>query len=123
VHDSQETDILLSEADKGQPLHADSAYSGEPVSLVVEQKEMINQIHEKGYRNNPLTEEQKENNRVKSKTRARIEHIFGFIENSMNGSFIRTIGIERATGVVGLMNLTYNMFRYLQLISLHSGQA
>lgn len=123
MHDSQETDILLSEADKGQPLHADSAYSGEPVSLVVEQKEMINQIHEKGYRNNPLTEEQKENNRVKSKTRARIEHIFGFIENSMNGSFIRTIGIERATGVVGLMNLTYNMFRYLQLISLHSGQA
>lgn len=84
---------------------------------------MINHIHEKGYRNTPLTEEQKESNRIKSKVRARIEHIFGFIENSMNGSFIRTIGIKRATAVVGLMNLTYNMFRYLQLISLPSGQA
>ena len=115
VHDSQETDSLLSEKDKGQPLHADSAYSGEPVAQVVEKKEMINQIHEKGYRNNPLTEEQKENNKVKSKTRARVEHIFGFIENSMNGSFIRTIGMKRATAVVGLMNLTYNIFRAIQL--------
>ncbi|MEK7762983.1 MAG: IS5 family transposase [Nitrospirota bacterium] len=121
VHDSQETEPLLTEADKGQPLHADSAYSGEPVAQVVEKKEMVNQIHEKGYRNNPLTEEQKENNRIKSKTRARVEHIFGFIENSMNGSFIRTIGIKRATAVIGLMNLTYNMFRYMQLVSLHSG--
>ena len=76
---------------------------------------MINHIHEKGYRNTPLTEEQKESNCVKSKVRARIEHIFGFIENNTNGSFIRTIGIKRATAVVGLMNLTYNMFRAIQL--------
>ena len=85
-------------------MHADSAYSGEPIDQVVEQKKMGNQIHEKGYRNNPLTEEQKENNRIKSKTRARVEHIFGFIENSMNGSFIRTIGIERATNYKKIMN-------------------
>ncbi|MEK6616067.1 MAG: hypothetical protein AABZ32_08155 [Bacteroidota bacterium] len=32
----------------------------------------------------------------------------------MNGSFIRTIGIKRATAVIGLMNLTYNIFRALQ---------
>lgn len=115
VHDSQETEPLLSEKDKEQPLHADSAYSGEPVAKVVEQKEMINQIHEKGYRNNPLTDPQKENNKVKSKTRARVEHIFGFIENSMNSPYIQTIGIKRATAVVGLMNLTYNIFRAIQL--------
>jgi hypothetical protein len=33
-------------------------------------------FHEKGYRNHPLTEEQKANNREKSKTRARVEHVF-----------------------------------------------
>lgn len=115
VHDSQETDPLLSEEDKGQPLHADSAYSGNPIKEIVEQHEMKNHIHEKGYRNNPLTEAQKENNKIKSKTRARVEHIFGFIENSMNGSFIRTIGIKRATAVIGLMNLTYNIFRAIQI--------
>ena len=121
VHDSQETENLLAEKDKGQPLNADSAYSGEPIAEIVEEKEMINQIHEKGYKNKPLTDEQKASNKIKSKTRARVEHVFGFIENSMNGSFIRSIGIKRATAIIGLMNLTYNMFRYMQLVSLHSG--
>jgi transposase, IS5 family len=46
---------------------------------------MENKVYEKGYRNKPLTKEQKENNREKSKTRARVEHVFGFMEQSMNG--------------------------------------
>ena len=115
MHDSQPIKNLLSEKDKGQSLHGDRAYSGEPVKEIVGKMEMENQIHEKGYRNRPLTETQKENNKTKSKTRARVEHIFGFIENSMNGSFIRSIGIRRATAIIGLMNLTYNMFRAMQL--------
>jgi IS5 family transposase len=121
VHDSQPTDELLSEGDAGQYLNGDSAYTGEEVEEIVEKKKMNNQINEKGYRNHPLTEKQRENNKIKSKTRARIEHVFGFIENSMNGSFIRTIGIKRATCVIGLMNLTYNLFRFVQIISIHSG--
>ena len=72
-------------------------------------------MNEKGYRNNPLTEEQKANNKEKSKTRARVEHLFGFVENSMNGSFIRTIGIARAKAKIGMMNLTYNICRCVQL--------
>ena len=32
-------------------------------------------IHEKGYRNHPLTQEQKQNNREKSKIRAKVEHV------------------------------------------------
>ena len=115
VHDSQEVEALLDEQDKGQSIHADSAYSGEPVAKAIDQCKMVAQINEKGYRNKPLTEDQKDNNRVKSKTRARVEHIFGFIENSMGGSFLRTIGIIRATRTIGLMNLTYNIFRAIQL--------
>ena len=115
VHDSQVIEQLVTEQDTGQPLYADSAYSGEPIAQSISKAQMINCIHEKGYRNRPLSKEQKEKNRIKSKTRARVEHIFGFIENSMNGSYIRTIGIKRATAVIGLMNLTYNMFRYIQL--------
>tara|TARA_R110000782_G_scaffold237188_1_gene323662 strand:+ start:424774 stop:424935 length:162 start_codon:yes stop_codon:yes gene_type:complete len=49
---------------------------------------MKNKIHEKGYRNKPLTDEQKENNTEKSKTRARVEHVFGFIK--MKKSIFRT---------------------------------
>ena len=70
------------------------------------------QICEKGKRNQPLTEEQKESNREKSKTRCRIEHIFGFMTNSMHGITIRSIGITRAWFNIGLTNLVYNFCRY-----------
>lgn len=76
---------------------------------------MKNNVHEKGYRNKPLTEEQKANNTKKSKIRARVEHVFGFMEQSMNGLALKSVGIIRATGMIGLINLTYNLFRYEQI--------
>ena len=115
VHDSQVIEGLLTENDKGQPLYADSAYGGEGQEKVYKEKEVISKVHEKGYRNKPLTEEQKANNHKKSKTRARVEHIFGFVENSMNGSTVRTIGMARAKAKIGIMNLTYNINRCVQL--------
>ena len=66
-----------------------------------------------------LTEEQRETNREKSRTRSRVEHIFGFMENTMNRLYIRTVGLARATAVIGLINLTYNMSRYEQIIRLN----
>ena len=77
---------------------------------------MNNKVHEKGYRNKPLTDDQKKSNNEKSKTRARVEHVFGFMEQSMNGLFIRSVGMVRAKGIIGLINLTYNLFRYEQVI-------
>ena len=115
VHDSQALDDLLTEEDKGQDLHADSAYTGESQEKVIEKYGVVNQVHEKGYRNKPLTDEQKVNNKEKSKTRARVEHVFGFMEQSMNGLAVKSVGIKRATGIIGLINLTYNLFRYEQV--------
>jgi len=119
VHDSQATEGLLDEKDKDQDLYADSAYTGEEQEKTIAKYEMNNKVHEKGYRNKPLTEQQKKNNNEKSKTRARVEHVFGFMEQSMNGLKIKSIGIERATGIIGLINLTYNLFRYEQVIRLN----
>jgi IS5 family transposase len=118
VHDSQATSTLLNEKDKGEDFFADSAYSGEPQEVIIEEKGMSNQVCEKGTRNHPLTEEQKASNREKSRVRSRVEHIFGFMENSMNAMYIQCIGIQRATAIIGLMNLTYNMFRKIQLSAL-----
>lgn len=119
VHDSQATDGLLTEKDKGQELYVDSAYTGENQEVTIAKHKMINKVHEKGYRNNPLTEHQKKNNTEKSKTRARVEHVFGFMEQSMNGLKLKSIGLIRATGIIGLINLTYNMFRYEQIVRLN----
>jgi IS5 family transposase len=119
VHDSQVLEPVLDKAkDRGQPLFADSAYTGQSCEKVIAEAEMINGVNEKGYRGHPLTDEQKENNRLKSKVRARVEHIFGFMENSMNEMYINTIGLPRAATIIGLMNLTYNMFRKVQIVEL-----
>ena len=116
IHDSQPIDDLLDESDKGKDIWADSAYTGQEIYETFDEYEMKQHINEKGYRNRPLTDEQKNLNREKSKTRARVEHIFGFMENSMKGGFIRSIGIKRAQGNIGLINLVYNFCRYWQIV-------
>ncbi len=115
VHDSQALDDLLEEEDKGQDFYADSAYTGEDQEKTIDKYEMNNKVHQKGYRNKPLTDEQKASNKEKSRTRARVEHVFGFMEQSMNGLVVKSVGLERATGIIGLINLTYNLFRYEQV--------
>jgi IS5 family transposase len=118
VHDSQPLDDLLTEKDEEQDFHADSAYTGENQEKVISKYKMKNKVNEKGYRNKPLTDEQKASNREKSKTRARVEHVFGFMEQSMNGLVLKSVGMVRANGIIGLINLTYNLFRYEQTIRL-----
>lgn len=119
VHDSQAIEDLLDEKDEGQDLHADSAYTGKEQEKTIAKFKMNNKVHEKGYKNQPLTEEQKKNNNEKSKIRARVEHVFGFMEQSMNGLKLKSTGIIRATGIIGLINLTYNLFRYEQVMRLN----
>jgi IS5 family transposase len=109
VHDSQELKNLVDKKDKA--LYGDSAYTGEEVQSCISKKTK-NRIHEKGYRDHPLTKTQIKNNTAKSRIRARVEHVFGTMTNSMGGIFVRSIGIIRAEGNIALMNLTYNIKRY-----------
>ena len=115
VHDSQPLDDLLCEDDRDQDFHADSAYTGENQDAMIAKYGMVNKVCEKGYRGHPLTDEQKASNREKSKIRARVEHVFGFMEQTMQGLHLRSIGIERASGIIGLINLTYNLCRFEQI--------
>jgi len=115
VHDSQVIDELLNENDQNEDFYADSAYTGENQESIIEKRKMKNKVCEKGYRNKPLNDEQKLSNKKKSSIRSRVEHIFGFMEMSMHGMYFYNIGIKRIKGVIGLMNLTYNMFRKIQL--------
>ena len=109
VHDSQALIGLIDEKDK--VLYADSAYSGNPIAEELPEG-IENQIHAKGYRNRPLSEKQKAENKRKSKTRSRIEHVFGYMTGTMQGITVRSIGIARAMFNIGLTNLVYNLCRY-----------
>jgi IS5 family transposase len=117
VHDSQTVEDLVEEDDG--VLHADSAYTGKVIETILEEKGVKGEICEKGYRGHPLTGEQKKRNRKKSKIRVRVEHIFGFMTNTMrDGLKMRWIGMRRVTAGIGLLNLVYNMARYEQIIRL-----
>ena len=115
VHDSQVLETLIEKEDSHHELYADSAYSSQSIESLMKKKKIRNRIHEKGYRSQPLTDAQKERNRNKSRIRVRVEHVFGYMTNSMHAIYIKTIGKARACSVIGLMNLTYNLNRYLQL--------
>ncbi len=113
VHDSQELKNLI-EKMKDRRLYGDSAYTGKEVQRCIPKKTM-NRIHEKGYRNRPLTKTQERNNTAKSRIRARVEHVFAAM-NHFGGIAIRTIGIARAEIQIGLLNLAYNLTRYTYLM-------
>ena len=74
--------------------------------------EKVNCKERKSKAGRPLTDEQRESNRRKSKIRCRIEHVFGFITVSMHGLTVRSIGMKRAEFNIGLTNLVYNFCRY-----------
>jgi transposase, IS5 family len=115
VHDSQAVEELVDKTDEHHEMYADSAYVGARIEKVLEKRSIRNRIHEKGYRNRPLTKRQIADNRKKSSVRVRVEHVFGHITNSMKGFNIRTIGIVRCSAMIGMINLTYNMVRFVQL--------
>ena len=111
VHDSQCAAELIDRKDRC--VHMDSAYSGETIRTTIRKGtgSVRLSIQEKGYRNKPLSNRQKASNRRRSKIRSRVEHVFGHMKMSMGGLSVRCIGIQRATVILGLKNLAYNLTR------------
>lgn len=117
VHDSQVLGQLLDEDNDGNAIWADSAYRSEAIEAALEWMGFESQIHERAYRSAPLSDQQKQANRTKSKTRAKVEHVFGRWVMQMGGKLVRSIGIVQARTQLGLKNLTYNLVRYTFLTS------
>lgn len=107
VHDSRTLPDLISVEDEGHILYADSAYRSAAIELALEHNGMTSQVHERPWRNTPLTEAQKASNSEKSRQRVRVEHIFGR-RSSIGAGFIRSIGKARARFGIGLGNLLHN---------------
>lgn len=113
VHDSQVLGAVLDADNTDDELWADSAYFSKAVQTALYWMGFISHIHERAYRNRPLTEEQEANNTERSKTRAKVEHIFGTMMTTMGGKVVRSVGIASAKAHLGLKNLTFNLQRYV----------
>lgn len=119
VHDSQAIEAVLRAASVGGAnVHADSAYRSQEIEALLTDKQLTSHIHERAYKDKPLTDEQNASNKTKSKVRARVEHVFGHMQTAMGGMLVRSIGFARANVAIGLMNLTYNLMRIECLIRL-----
>jgi IS5 family transposase len=119
VHDSVPyLDIMLEEpAYPDQEAFSDAAYVGEKIDTGLKALGYLPMICEKGYRNKPLTKEQKQMNKVKSSVRCRVEHVFGEMKMRMGNEILRSIGFARARFWIGRRNLMYNMSRFVSLRS------
>ena len=117
VHDSQKLVDLIDADNTASGFWGDSAYRSADTESRLEEKGYRSHIHHKGKRNKPLTARQIKTNKTRSKVRVRVEHIFGFQQRSMGGKLIRTVGQARAKTKIGMMNLVYNMNRFIQLES------
>jgi IS5 family transposase len=85
-HDSKHfEDVLIGDEEE---IWADSAYRSAKMEKQLKGEDVKSQINEKGKRNKPLTEVQKESNRVKSKVRSRVEHCYAQMKT--HDGFIRT---------------------------------
>ena len=116
VHDSQQLSDLTDKGQaQGQTLYADSAYRSVAIEEDLAGKNVTSRIHFKAARGRPLTQREKKSNKSRSHHRVRVEHIFGFKENSMGGKFIRACSKARNEAVIGMMNTTYNLCRIKQL--------
>ena len=113
VHDSKVFAQVIDGENEGDEIWADSAYYNVNLETTLTLLDYISQIHERGYRNHPLNDEQKASNREKSKTRAKVEHVFGGWVMTMGGKLVRCIGIERVRAYQGLKDLSYNLTRYV----------
>ena len=117
THDSQALKYIINKEDN--ILFADAAYKSKEIEEYLKQNNVKSKIIDRAYRNKPLTDQQHKINRKHSKTRVRVEHIFGTFKTSMNSAlFLKAIGLERIKSITGLINLTYNLVKYEQQVRL-----
>jgi IS5 family transposase len=116
THDSQVVSEIVDPKNSSGEIWADSAYQSEAILEELIAAGYRPRIQRKGKRGQPLSGREQKGNHTRSKTRSRVEHIFG-IQSQMAGDLmIRTIGLMRAKVKIGLRNLAYNMSRLKSLL-------
>lgn len=117
VHDSQVFDDLLDPLNSSADVWADSAYRSKEKIEWLQQMNYRPHLQRKATRGKALSEREKQGNRTRARTRARIEHVFGVQAQRAGSLIVRTIGRVRAKVKIGLRNLSYNLDRYSKLSS------
>lgn len=113
VHDSQVfTELLSGDEEK---VFADSAYASEKTNAWLREKNIDNGVLERAYRNKPLTHEQKQRNKMLSRTRYIIERFFGIAKLHYGMTKARYVGLARNKMRVAMICMAQNIKRGVSL--------
>ena len=93
VHDSQVIGDLLHGNETR--VWGDKAYTGQAAAIHAKAPKARDWTLKKSHRNRALTARQKETNRIRSKTRARVEHVFGTMKHIFHFRRVRYHGLKK----------------------------
>ena len=112
-HDSNHfTDLLGGEE---SAVYADSAYQSEKHDQWLSERGIDNRVTKRAYRNRPLSEEDKQFNRLHSGVRSTVERVFGVLKQHYGLAKARYLGLARNRTRFELMCVAHNIKRGLSL--------
>jgi IS5 family transposase len=113
VHDSRVFEELLTGTET--QAYADSAYKSQAHDALLAKHCIDNRILKRGYRNTPLSEQDKRKNQHYASTRTVIERVFGVQKLHQAMSKSRYLGLIRNKAWIGLLSIAHNLKRGVML--------
>jgi len=112
AYDGAQLRNVLDRQNTGSTVWADTAYRSKKNEAWLDRNGYVSDIHHKKPKGRPMSEVMARANGRRSKVRSFVEHVFARQKAQMK-LFIRTIGIARATTKIGMVNIAYNLMRYV----------
>ncbi|MDD4020939.1 MAG: IS5 family transposase, partial [Synergistaceae bacterium] len=108
VHDSKMVEDILHGEENA--VFGDSAYMGKTEDIAKKAPQVLDLTQTRGTKNRKLTEEEKETNRLLSKTRSRGEHIFLIAKRIFGFSKVRYKGLAKNTNFAFVLFALSNLY-------------
>ncbi len=101
------------------PAEGDTAYRSAKHEVMLARRGLVSRIHRKKPQGRPMPARTRQANARqanarKSTVRSKVEHVFAH-QKGLMGLAVRSIGIARARVNIGLVNLAYNIRRFVWL--------
>lgn len=118
THDNTQVEVLLDKEDKIAYMDAGYRSKKKEKEWLEKYPDVELRITKAGLPGKPLSEEERKADKPNRQVRSRVEHVFGHMEKSMGGKFVRCVGLARTKVTVMLKNLAYNISRVATIMKL-----
>jgi len=108
IHDSRTVSGLLHGNEEA--VWGDSAYMGKTEEINGKAPNAVDNTHKRATKNRKLTEEEKIRNKMLSRTRVRVEHVFGVAKNIFGFVKVRYKGLAKNTSFVYVLFALSNLY-------------